>query len=87
MLTINNASVALSAGALLFVLLYKGSEMAWAGPVVTGVALAVGAISAVAGTATKIIITRDWIVVICDSNRDMLAGEFWELIIGGVLQK
>jgi hypothetical protein len=47
-LTINNASVALSAGALLFVLLYKGMEVAWAGPLVTGVAIAVCAVSLVA---------------------------------------
>ena len=46
-LTINNSSVAVSAGALLFVLLYKGSEMAWLGSVVTGVAIAICAVSIV----------------------------------------
>ena len=72
-LTVNNISVATSAGALVFVLLYTGDATAWAGPLMTWAAIALCTVSDVAGMATKIIVSRDWIVVICNGDRDMLA--------------
>ncbi len=79
MLTANNACVTLSAVALVALINWHlDLSHIWNGYLrllLIAVSIAICAASLLASIGTKIILTKDWVVVICAGNNDKLASK------------